>query len=381
MTAWISLFTVASLNLLAAGWASTANPLPGITVQGPGAAPHLVFACCDHGIEAMQSLFADSGVARGLVELHAEVAVAITDFSPQRAMLVHQLNEKAVPTIAWIVLPQEQGLYLNADNALQVVARVRAFERWTDANGLKWAAVGLDIEPNFTELTRLENHRWHLVTTLFWRAVKGGHLVSARQTYLAMIAELQSRGYLVQTYQMPYLPAERSAHSTLLDRMLGTVDVRGNTEYLMLYTSYARLVGAGMIWQNGGSAQAIAIGSTDGNGPSGAGTGPLSWDEFSRDLIVASHFTHQIGVYNLEGCVRQGFLGRLETMDWHESVTIPPGLVSNAQRFGFLLRTSLWIAANSLYFAILLLFGGTAFLWRTRAKKNRFIVPQRKTSR
>ena len=46
---------------------------------------------------------------------------------------------------------------------------------------------------------------------------------------------------------MPYIPAERSAHSSILDRLLGTVDVRGNREYLVLYTNVARLVGAGMI--------------------------------------------------------------------------------------------------------------------------------------
>src|SRR5215472_611645 len=130
MRVWICLFTVACLNLVTAGWALAANPSPGITVQGPGVAPHLGFACCDHGIEAMQSLFADSGVIRGLVELHAEVAVAVTDFSPQRAMLVRGLNEQGVPTIAWIMLPQEQGLYLNAEDASQAVERVSAFEKW-----------------------------------------------------------------------------------------------------------------------------------------------------------------------------------------------------------------------------------------------------------
>jgi hypothetical protein len=35
----------------------------------------------------------------------------------------------------------------------------------------------------------------------------------------------------------------------------------------------------------------------------------LSWDEFSKDLITASHFTHIVGIYSLSGCVQQGFLG------------------------------------------------------------------------
>jgi hypothetical protein len=33
-----------------------------------------------------------------------------------------------------------------------------------------------------------------------------------------------------------------------------------------------------------------------------------------------------IGVYNLEGCVRQGFLARLKNVNWNESVTISAGV-------------------------------------------------------
>ena len=361
------LLTVVCLNPLIFSVALAAQP-SGITVQGPGVAPRLGFACCDHGIDAMQSLFADPEVIRSLVGLHAKVAIAITDFSPQRAELARRLNTNGVPTIAWILLPQEQGLYLNADNASDAAARVSAFERWSDSNQLKWAAVGLDIEPNFAALAQLKNHRGHFFATLIRRALDFGHLAAAQHTYAAIIAGLQSRGYPVQTYQMPFLPAERSAHSTLIDRMLGTVDVRGNTEYLMLYTNYARFVGAGMIWQNGSHAQAIAIGVTSGDGPPGTGTGPLNWAELSRDLIVASHFTRQIGVYSLEGCVRQGFLPRLEEMDWGGSVVIPRRSASAAQRFGFLLRATLWAASNCLYFAAAILFLLGWIVWRRRAR-------------
>lgn len=73
----------------------------------------------------------------------------------------------------------------------------------------------------------------------------------------------------------------------------------------MLYTSFARQIGAGMIWSIGRNARAIPIGSTDGESSAGTGAGPLDWDEFTRDLIVASHFSKHIGIYDLEGCVRQ----------------------------------------------------------------------------
>ena len=340
----------------------------GVRVEGPGVAPQLGFACCDQGIEQMQFLFANPEVIASLKDLHAEVAVSILDFSPERAELVRRLNREGIPVIAWMELSKEEGFYLNADNAPEAAARVADFEKWTDENGLKWEAVGLDVEPNFNEFAELKGHRWRLIMTLLRRSLNGRRVKRARQAYAALIRGIQSRGYPVQTYQMPYLPAERSVHSTLLDRMLGTVDVRGNEEYLMLYTNNARPLGAGMIWSLGWNAQAIAIGSTFGDGAAGSGSGPLDWDEFSRDLIVASHFTKQIGVYDLEGCVRQGFLPRLRAMNWSESVVIPEVSVKRAERLGFVSGAVLWIASNLLYLvlAIVILIG-----WRWSVRRRR----------
>ena len=139
----------------------------------------------------------------------------------------------------------------------------------------------------------------------------------------------------------------------------------------MLYTSFARPIGAGMIWSLGRGAQAIAIGSTDGDSAAGSGSGPLDWDEFSRDLIVASHFTTQIGVYDLEGCVRQGFLPRLLTMDWSQVVIIPAHSVRRAARVGFTVRSVLWIGSHLLYLISIgfLLIVWLVWRWRIRRKE------------
>lgn len=366
---------VVCCSVLLSSRSATADSPADIRVQGPGTPPQLGFACCDQGIAAMQALFADPDVIPALRDLHAQVAVAVVDFSPQRAQIVRLLNEQKVPAVAWIMLPASEGVYLNADNAPQAAARVAAFEKWTHENGLRWSAVGLDIEPNFAQLAALNGHRWRLFTTLLRQSFDGGRIRRAQQAYSALIRQIQSQGYSVQTYLMPYVPAERSVHSTLLDRQLGTVDVRGNEEYLMLYTSYARNVGAAMIWSLGPHAQSIAIGSTDGPMPAGSGIGPLNWDEFSRDLLVASHFSHDIGVYNLEGCVRQGFLPRIETMNWNGSVLIPAASVTRAQRMGKALRTALWIGSRSLYFlaAALLMLVWLILRWRER-RRNRALT-------
>jgi hypothetical protein len=346
----------------------------GIRVQGPGSSPEIGFACCDKGVEEMQSLFADRNVIASLNELHAEVAVAILDFAPERAAVVRRLNQAGTRVIAWIMLPKEEGYYLNADNSPAAMARIAAFEKWTAENGLKWAAVGLDIEPNFAELAALKTHRWHLIITLIRRSLDGKRIERASTEYSRLIAELQSRGYAVQTYQMPYLPAEHSVHSTLLDRLFGTVDVHGNEEYLMLYTNVARPIGAAMIWSLGRGAQGISVGSTDGETPPGVGSGPLDWDEFSRDLIVASHYSRQLGVYDLEGCVRQGFLPRLKTMDWNKSVVIPTESVRRAKRLGLILHTVLWTSSHILYLISATLALSAWFVWRRRVRKKKRII-------
>ena len=320
-----------------------------VRVRGPEKPPQLEFACCQHGSKQMQSLFAEPGLIKMLQDLHATVAIPTLDFSSQRANIARTLNQQGVPVVGWILLSKEQGYYLTADNVSQAAARVADFEKWTHDYDLRWAAVGLDLEPNFAELTRLRQHPWRLITTFLGRSVNILRLRRARVAYSLLVNDIRSHGYPVQVYQMPYIPAERSVHSSLLDRLLGTVDIDGDQEYLMLYTSYARPVGAAMIWSLGAHARGIAIGSTDGDQAAGIGNGPLQWQEFSRDLIVASHFTNKIGVYDLEGCVHQGFLPHLVTMDWSQSVSMPAESIRRAARIGFMIRAVLWFGSNLVY--------------------------------
>lgn len=342
----------------------------GVQVTGPGTLPKLGFACCDRSVEEAQSLFADSQVIADLKSLHAQVAVPTLDFTAERAGIVRTLNQAGIPVIAWILLPKKEGFYLNADNAPQAEARISALDAWTHEYGLEWAGVGLDIEPNFGELGRLKEHGWGLAPALMERSLDGSRIRRARMVYSALIRRIQSEGYSVQTYQMPFVVAERREHSTLLDRLLGTVDVRGNEDYLMLYTSFApRRIGAGMIWELGPYSRAIAVGSTAGDASPGSFGAPLNWQEFSRDLIVASHFTHVIGVYDLEGCVRQGFLGRLKTMDWSQTVTIPSSSIQRAGRLELALRSVLWIGSHFLYLACLMLLLAAWLLWRRRMRR------------
>jgi hypothetical protein len=339
-----------------------------IRVQGSGIQPELGFACCDQGLDEARRLFAQQGVVQQLKALHAAVAIPASDFSPERAALVRQISQQGIPVVAGLALPADEGYYLNADNAPQAAARFADFEQWTRAQQLTWAAVGLDIEPNFGQLAQLREHRWRLIATLAQRSVAMRRMERAQQAYAQLVEQIRASGYPVQTYQMPYVPAERGVHTTLADRLLATPEVSGDQDYVMLYTSFARPAGAAVIRSLGQQARGIAIGSTSGPGIPGEGFGPLDWSEFSSDLIVASHFTRHIGVYNLEGCVRQGFLPRLLTLDWSQTVVIPAASVQRASQRIALVRSVLRVGSNVIYLiAVALVVIG--LLWHVRGKR------------
>lgn len=127
-----------------------------------------------------------------------------------------------------------------------------------------------------------------------------------------------------------------------------------------------------MVWSYGADAQTLAVGSTLGTGDPqiDAKFGPLHWDEFSRDLLVASHFSSEVGVYSLEGCLRQGFLPRLKTIDWHQDVTIPASSLATIRRFRMTVQAILWTASHLLYFFVaLLMIASLWFFHRARRKR------------
>ena len=356
--------------------AETASPgaevLPDgdIRVQGSGVRPELFFAC-DMKTDQLESFFSDASIIASLKELNAGVGLTIQDFSPTRAQLVRRLNQAGIPVVAWMVLPWQQGVYMNARNEPEAAARFAAFESWTAANDLKWAAVGLDIEPNLRDFAAIRNHKLRLAATLLWRSFDAQGVRRAREAYSALISTIRSDGYPVQTYQLNFLADERRVHTTILERLFGIVDVKPDTEVLMIFPSFNHAAGAAVVWSYGQEAQAIDIGSTASSGDPAidAKFGPLNWDEFSRDLIIASHFSRVVGVYNLQGCIRQGFLERLKTLDWSQSVTIPVSSIRRMAHFRHVVETVLWLVSRLPYFLSAAFVLIAVLLWRHRAKK------------
>lgn len=346
--------------------------LSDVRVRGQRA--DLVFAC-DSDTPKLQKLFADPTLIPDLKELHAGIALSLEDLSPERAEVVRRLNEAGVLVVAWMALPHSEGYYVNASNAAQTEKRFADFEKWTSGNGLSWAGVGLDIEPSLGDWAEIQQGKWGLVTTLLRRAFDGQRVMRARTEYQKLIERIQADGYAVQTYQLLFLADERRVHSTVLERLFGIVDVRGDDEALMVYSSFNHAIDGALVWTYGPDAQSIAVGSTasTGDAKTDAKFGPLNWEEFSRDVIVASHFSKLVGVYSLEGCVRQGFLAKLKSLDWKQTVTLSGAAVAKARAFRHKVQTVLWIASHVVYIGLvfLLLIAWLAWWWRRRRSLRR----------
>ena len=221
--------------------------------------------------------------------------------------------------------------------------------------------MGLDIEPDIREVERLLANRWQLLPALLRRVFDTEGLRRAEAAYGALVAQMRADGHRVDCYHFPFIADERMAGSTLVRRIGGLVDVPADREVRGAYTSFLRPYGPGILWSYARGAQSVGVGVTGGGVELGGmeGIPPLDWDEFSRDLRLARHWTDDIHVFSLEGCVSQGFLTRLKAFDWGEPVTPPLEMVSQVERLRTALRGVLWASAHP----FLILAGLIGVLW------------------
>ena len=143
--------------------------------------------------------------------------------------------------------------------------------------------------------------------------------------YAGLVARIRADGWQVENCQFPLIADERRAGSDLLQRLAGLVEVTTDREVCMLYSSFLRSVGAGMIWSYGPQAGAIAVGST-GEGPDIPGqpqVPSLGWDELERDLLLAARFCSDLHIHSLEGCVEHKFFERISAIDRDQQAAPP----------------------------------------------------------
>ncbi|NJN65724.1 MAG: hypothetical protein HC884_02930 [Chloroflexaceae bacterium] len=297
--------------------------------------PQIIFFT-DQDEQALRHLLMQEGVLDDLAEQRGGLALAILELNEGRADIVRLLNARGISTVAWLLLPPEEGYWFNLQNYPQAVERYRAFHAWSRSNQLHFDAVGLDIEPPEEHLPPSRIRKIRKMTRRFWGTQEYMIYLAACSTYNALIAEMHRDGYEVHTYQLPLLVDDRRAGTTLLQRALNIVDLPSDLEVLLCSSSslpghfrHDQDIGGSLIASYGPSADGIGIGSTrihperclKKRWP------PLSWDELKREVLLAARYTDMIYLFSFEGCVEQGWLSRLKTLDWN-SEWVPPVLPS-----------------------------------------------------
>ena len=314
--------------------------------------PKLTFFC-ELESESLQRLFQDPEVIQDLLALGGTVSLSIQDFSAERAETVRRLNEAGIPVTAWLLLPKELGYYFNIGNYAEATYRYQEFYNWTVEQGLRWQAVGLDIEPDLNLLLRLAKDRWRTLVgeapLLVMNALRRRMYKYARNAYKELVEQIHADGYPVETYQFPVLADERMTRSTLLQRLTGIVDVPADREVWMLYSSYSKQRTPGYLWSYAPQAQAIGVGSTGGAKEEEAfNLASLEWDELARDLRLAWYWSDWIYIFSLEGCVRQGFLKRMQKMAWDKPILFPTQAAEPVNTSRRALQGFLWFNKNAL---------------------------------
>ncbi len=294
--------------------------------EGIGSArpPRLTFAC-ELDAPRLADLLADPAVIANLQALKAGVALALADFAPERTAIVKRLHEHGIAVTAIPLLPADEGYYFTADNCQRAMERYTEWKLWTDENELVWEAVGLDIEADVRLYQQIAENPWRLPALVLPRLRDTHRPRRAREAYEALVERIHADGYRVENYQFPFMEEERRAGSTLIERLMGLVDVRTDREVWMLYTSFLPGIGPVILWAYAPEAGAIAVGST-GGGPDIPGhpqVPALNWEELSRDLLLSHRWSDDLYIHSLEGCVWQDFLPRLYTLDWEQAVRVP----------------------------------------------------------
>jgi hypothetical protein len=316
--------------------------------------PRLTFFC-ELPAERLASVF-QQPVIESLAAMKANVSLAILDHSHERAEIVRKLNQYGIPVTAWLLLPHDDGYWLGVENAETAAESYETFRSWTRQENLTWRTIGLDIEPDIRELEAWiegNGRRWALQRMLR-RVFRPRKLASAQRVYRELVGKIRTDGYLVESYHLPLISDERVVGSTLLRRILGIVDIPVDTEVWMLYSSNLRgrsnrpHFGLGMLWSYGSQAQAIGVGSTGGQVDFFPDHSYLDWEELSRDLRLAWYWTDRLYLYNLEGCIEQGFLPSLEQFEWDRPIFFPESSAERVAGWRGFLQSVLWISAHIL---------------------------------
>ncbi len=302
-----------------------------ITNTTPPRGPNLIFFC-ELGPHALTELFARPEVLPTLVSHGYGVALAMSDWSEERAFTVRLLNVHHVPVVGWLLLPATAGYWFNLQNYPHALAAYSEFRKWLQQYELQLDGVGLDMEPSLADVQSVRHTRRALFSRL-WRSQRNALFPAAQSAYTDLVANIRHDGYTVYAYQIPLIVDDRRAGTTLVQRIFDVVDLPVDEEVLMCYSSilprdlFGNDLNGAFVRSYAVHANGLAIGSTGGgvvlDPVTGAQAHQLTWAAFVRDLQIAVRYTPTVHIFSLEGCVEQGWLTRIADIDWTAPLAIP----------------------------------------------------------
>jgi len=290
---------------------------------------------------ALTELFADGSVAEFLAAGGYGLSMGLIDLSPERAAIVRNLESRGVSVTAWLLLAEEDGYWLNADNVEIARDRFGATVEWAADERLALHRIGLDIEPPRHDLDDLVERPLATLWRLLRRRRSPAAIVSVEKAYAKLVAEIHATNRSVETYQFSLLLDERQANSSLLRRTLGIVDVDADIEVLMLYSTYMGESAAHAYFDSAGG---IGLGVTGGGVHADDPREQirlLTWERLERQLLAASRASEFLYVFSLEGCVWNHMLPRFADLDWNCPVPETFANVNRGNRFRSLARACL----------------------------------------
>lgn len=164
-----------------------------------------------------------------LAKHRQSVSLAMITLDDKTAEVLQLLNDRQVPVIGWIVLPDEAGYWSNRTNMSETVARAFEVVEWAERNDVKLAGIGFDIEKSLPFIAALANSDLPGLAReqrAYKRAAKPRDETEALLRTTAKL--LQARGYETEVYAMPH-PVKR---------LSGGMDMRDVDRYVeMQYTS------------------------------------------------------------------------------------------------------------------------------------------------
>jgi len=322
--------------------------------------PKITFFC-ELEADQLSDVFTDQ-IINDLLAMDASISLGLLDLSLHRVELIKKLNQAGVPVIAWLLLPKSQGYWFNLDNVDDAQARLMEFLEWTEEHRLIWDGIGLDIEPDIRDFMRFTQDRRQLLSEAVRRIFNFHRFRTAKRKYLELSAQIHAEGYRIDSYQFPIIEDERQAQATILQRVAGLIDLPVDREVWMLYSSFLRPHGAGVIASYAPQAQSIGLGSTGGGVELDiVEQKPLSWQEFSRDLRLGWFYCEDIHIFSLEGCLQQGFFERLKGFSWGDPILTPDESRLRVDRWRWTLRIALWFIDH---LGAVILFSLTAVLFK-----------------